>query len=166
MSQYVNMDSGSGRKASTGIPDDPNLSQEERDHRLAIALQQQENAAAYEAQKKQKEAAVKAQTNRTLRSGAGVRLAHIRDKDHGKLSVPKEYTTEGAPVNEMYKAPQSAERVLPDDPDTAVAAGFDQMEKAAAGTAQAMEKLLKEAQTEADSNKIRTGRGVCKPAFK
>ena len=38
---------GSGAKPAAGVPglNDPNLSQEDRDHRIAIALQQQENAA-------------------------------------------------------------------------------------------------------------------------
>eukprot|EP00565_Helicotheca_tamesis_P003178 CAMPEP_0185724636 /NCGR_PEP_ID=MMETSP1171-20130828/1051_1 /TAXON_ID=374046 /ORGANISM="Helicotheca tamensis, Strain CCMP826" /LENGTH=166 /DNA_ID=CAMNT_0028392521 /DNA_START=16 /DNA_END=516 /DNA_ORIENTATION=- len=163
MSSYVNMDSGSGRKQAT-LPDDPNLSQEERDHRLAIAMQQQENAAAYEAQRKQKEASNIAKRNRIGRSGAAGGLAYIRGKDKGKLSVPKEYTTEGADVNPMsYHAPPAEKSSIPNDPDSAVAANFDQMEKAAAGTAQTMQKLMKEAETEAESSKLRTGFSVCKP---
>ena len=52
---YVHMNDGrgpgvaSGGAAVAGL-DDPALSQEDRDLRLAIALQQQENAAAYDAQ--------------------------------------------------------------------------------------------------------------------
>ena len=80
--------SSGGAPAIAGL-DDPNLSQEDRDLRLAIALQQQENAAAYDAHKKRHGAAVAANTNCTSRS-------NVRKKDHGMLTMPDEYTTENA----------------------------------------------------------------------
>ena len=74
------------------------LSQEDRDlrPRLAIALQQQENAAAYNAHKKRHDAAIAANANRTGRSCVHGRLANVRRKDHGMLTVSDEYTTENA----------------------------------------------------------------------
>ena len=72
--------------------DDPNLSEEEKDHRMAIALQQQENAAAYNEHKKKHEQNKQAQNFRTARSGTFTKLAAVRDKDHGMLSVPSAYT--------------------------------------------------------------------------
>jgi len=60
--------------------DDPNLPQEEKDHRLALALQQQENAAVYDLAKKKHDAAVAAQANRTTRSNVATSLASIRHK--------------------------------------------------------------------------------------
>lgn len=54
-SDYVMMGkpgSSPGGVASKLSIDDPTLSQEERDHRLALAMQQQENAAVQEEQKK------------------------------------------------------------------------------------------------------------------
>ena len=55
---FVMMGAGSvvpGRGTVNLGLDDPNLSQEEKDHRMAIALQQQENAAAYNEHKKKHE---------------------------------------------------------------------------------------------------------------
>merc|ERR1712038_250840 len=78
-SNYVKMGDGAGKKPLE-IPglDDPSLSQEEKDLRLALALQQQENAIAYDAHKKRHDAAVSSQNNRTTRSNVGSRLASVR----------------------------------------------------------------------------------------
>ena len=71
---YVHMGDGAGVRpgAPISVPglDDPNLSQEDKDMRLALALQQQENAAAYDQHKKKHDAAVKAQTTRTAYSSS------------------------------------------------------------------------------------------------
>ena len=56
---------------------EPSLSQEEKDLRLALALQQQENSIAYDAHKKRHDAHLAAQNNRTTRSNAGTRLANV-----------------------------------------------------------------------------------------
>mmetsp|Transcript_15158 Transcript_15158/g.18460 ORF Transcript_15158/g.18460 Transcript_15158/m.18460 type:complete len:150 (-) Transcript_15158:205-654(-) len=80
-SSYVQMGNGQGVKPGTNtVPglDDPNLSPEEKDLRLAIALQQQENAAAYDAHKKRHDAANSAKSLQTTRSNAGTRLAAVR----------------------------------------------------------------------------------------
>ena len=42
------------------------------------------------------EVALAANANRTSRSNVHTRLAYVRNKDHGMLSVPDEYTTENA----------------------------------------------------------------------
>jgi len=86
MSNYVNMGSGSGVKPGTNnlkVPglDDPNLSQEEKDLRLALALQQQENAIAYDAHKKRHDQNVSSQSTRTARSGVASRLANVRKSE-------------------------------------------------------------------------------------
>ena len=99
---YVMMGSDSvvpGRGAGmvAGL-DDPNISQEEKDHRLAIALQQQENAAAFNEHKKKHEDIVHSKQNRTARSGTFSKLAAVRGKDHGMLQVPAEYTSDNAYV--------------------------------------------------------------------
>mmetsp|Transcript_19142 Transcript_19142/g.27230 ORF Transcript_19142/g.27230 Transcript_19142/m.27230 type:complete len:183 (-) Transcript_19142:1645-2193(-) len=88
--------------------DDPNLTQEERDLRLAIALQQQENAAAQAGSSQKLHDAEKADVNRTGRSGVYTKLANVRAKDHGMLSVPKEYNNDSAYVNADYIPPMSS----------------------------------------------------------
>merc|ERR1719343_1940334 len=104
---YVNMDRGvrpgsaNVAKVPAGL-DDPNLSQEDKDLRLAIALQQEENARALATSKGKIDDAEKANAMRTGRSGVHSRLAAVRDKDHGMLSVPSQYDSEGA-----YQAPGS-----------------------------------------------------------
>mmetsp|Transcript_5946 Transcript_5946/g.8566 ORF Transcript_5946/g.8566 Transcript_5946/m.8566 type:complete len:179 (-) Transcript_5946:398-934(-) len=93
-SNYVNMDSGSGIRPGTSAftsaagLDDPNLSQEDKDLRLAIALQQQENAQAKAISTARVKQAEKSNFFRTGRSGVNTRLAAVRDKDQGKYSVP------------------------------------------------------------------------------
>ena len=80
-SSYVQMGNDGPRAGNVSalVPglDDPNLSQEEKDYRLAIALQQQENAAV-QAAKKKHDASVAVQHTRVSRSGVNTALAHIR----------------------------------------------------------------------------------------
>lgn len=173
-SDYVHMNDGRGPGGGGAAPiaglDDPALSQEDRDLRLAIALQQQENAAAYDAHKRSHDAAKAANTNRTSRSNVHSRLAKVRAKDHGMLTVPDAYTTENA-----YKKGDSA-YVGPTDGATAVAraaAGgalpqevadlklaldLQKVEQTGAGTAHAMNKILKEEKEDAEANEMRTAR--------
>mmetsp|Transcript_47023 Transcript_47023/g.99928 ORF Transcript_47023/g.99928 Transcript_47023/m.99928 type:complete len:82 (-) Transcript_47023:385-630(-) len=77
--------SDESKTPSSGIPsfsglDDPNLSQEDRDLRLALALQQQENTAAYDAHKERHDANVAAATNRTSRTARSGKAAFHRTR--------------------------------------------------------------------------------------
>ena len=167
-SDYVHM--GDGRGFAPGgvvkIPDgldDPNLSQEDRDMRLALALQQQENAAAYEAHKKQHDAAVAAHSSRTARSNTQTRLTDIRRKDHGMLKVPAEYSTENAYVSSGdgggdYAAPAvdlrgASPQVIADHK---LAARLQKVEQLAAGTGQQLEKMIHEKHDDEEAQKNRT----------
>ena len=171
---YVMMGSGptpgSAQSMLSASLGDPNLSQEDRDHRLAIALQQQENAAAYDAHKKKHDEVLHAKMNRTTRSNTHTRLAAVRDKDQGMLSVPPEYTTENAYVK------KDGHYVAPGDNDEAMLAGatpqqiadyklakeLQKVEQVGAGTVREMDKIIKEEDEEAEAANRRTGRGVFK----
>ena len=183
-SDYVHMNDGSGPKVANGLPtvaglDDPNLSQEDRDLRLAIALQQQENAAAYDEHKKRHDAAIAANTNRTARSNTHTKLAQIRKKDHGMLMVPDEYTTENAykkgdskyvspttseitagdPSASMMVATATANGALPQEvADLKLALDLQKMEQTGAGTAQTLVKIMKEEKEDVEANDMRTAR--------
>mmetsp|Transcript_4464 Transcript_4464/g.6434 ORF Transcript_4464/g.6434 Transcript_4464/m.6434 type:complete len:194 (-) Transcript_4464:89-670(-) len=168
-SDYVNMGAGAGPGGSTlKLPegmDDPSLSQEDRDMRLALALQQQENAAVYDAHKKKHQAAKAAQTNRTARSGVVSRLAHVRGKDQGMLSVPPEYTTENAYVsgggNGTYNAPNGVappEGASPQEiADFKMAAGLQKVENLSAGVATTTHKIVEEEESDKTAQNHRTG---------
>ena len=151
---------GSGFKLPASL-DDPNLSQEDRDMRLAIALQQQENAAAYDAHKKKHDAAVRANTNRTSRSNVHTRLAAVRDKDQGMLSVPAQYTTQNAYVKEGFEAggppPLPAGATPQEIADRKLAAELQKVEQVGAGVVQATDKIMKEAADDKKAQGHRTG---------
>jgi hypothetical protein len=166
---YVHMGSGapggSGMKLPEGLLDDPSLSQEERDMRLALALQQQENAAAYDAHKKKHEAAVKAQVNRTTRSNVHSRLAAVREKDHGMLSVPADYTTENAYVsggNTEYLPPPGSAPPAGASPqevaDWKLASNLQQVENVTAGVASTAAQIIKEEKMDDEAQEHRTER--------
>lgn len=151
--------------------DDPTLSQEDRDLRLAIALQQQENAAAYTEHKKRHDAAVAANTNRTSRSSVHSRLAQVRRKDHGMLSVPDEYTTANAykkgdseyvnpnPTTQTSIASAEANGALPQEiADLKIALELQKVEQTGAGTAQTMSKIIMEEREDNVSNELRNAR--------
>lgn len=153
---------GNGQKMNL---DDPNLSQEDKDHRLAIALQQEENAAVYDARKKAHEQAVSANTNRTARSGTFTKLAAVRQKDHGMLSVPADYTTPNAYVKDSsdYMAHQDkSESMVGATPQQAadyqLAKELQKVEQVGAGTAREMSKIVSQEETEAESQASRTER--------
>jgi len=166
---YVMMGSGAaapggGSKVSLGL-DDPNLSQEDKDHRLAIALQQQENAAVYDAHKKKHEQAVAATTNRTARSGTFTKLAAVRQKDHGMLSVPADYTTPNAYVKDSsdYLAhAEKSENMTGATPqqiaDYQLAKELQKVEQVGAGTAREMSKIVGEETAEAGAQANRVER--------
>lgn len=151
--------------------DDPTLSQEDRDLRLAIALQQQENAAAYTEHKKRRDAAQTAATNRTSRSNVHSRLAQVRHKDHGMLSVPDEYTTANAykKGDSEYVNPDSgavqvlaaaqAGGALPQEvADLKIALDMQKVEQTGAGTAQTMSKIIKEEEEVDKADELRNAR--------
>lgn len=163
---YVMMGDGAATapKVNLGL-EDPNLSQEDRDHRLAIALQQEENAAMYDARKKKHEEAVSASVNRTARSGTFTKLAAVRQKDHGMLSVPADYTTPNAYVNEGtdYLAHTEKSEVLTGATpqqiaDHQLAKELQKVEQVGAGTAQQMGKLVQQESTEATAQAHRVER--------
>lgn len=156
---YVMMGSGTvvpGR--GNGLPfniDDPSLTQEEKDHRLAIALQKQENAAAYQEHKKKHDAYVQSHQFRTVRSGTFTKLAAVRDKDHGMLSVPAAYSSDHAykratdnhspstTNGDGYVAPAPGARPQ-EIADFKLAAEMQKVEQIDAGTVRTMEKIVKE----------------------
>jgi hypothetical protein len=161
----------SGRLPTVAGLDDPNLSQEDRDLRLAIALQQQENAAAYDLHKKRHDAAVAANVNRTSRSNVHSKLAQVRKKDHGMLMVPDEYTTENAykKGDSQYVSPSTdssavvanaaANGALPQEvADLKLALDLQKMEQTGAGTAQTLVKIMKEEKEDVEANDMRNAR--------
>jgi hypothetical protein len=163
---YVMMgDAGRNVGEVAGV-NDPNLTQEDRDHRLAIALQQQENAAAYDEHKKKHDQYKSAQTNRTARSGTFSRLAAVRDKDQGMLSVPAEYTTDHAYVKSdgeyLPPAGKSDEEILRNATpqqiaDFKIAKELQKVEQQGAGTAREMSKIATEDIGEKSAQVHRTG---------
>jgi len=158
---------GRGLQKDTLGLEDPNLSQEEKDHRLAIAMQQQENAAAYTEHKKKHESNVQAQTNRTARSGTFSKLAAVRDKDSGMLSVPSAYSSEHAYKNaDDYAPPGGKGGFVPpgagarpqEVADFQVAAEMQKVEQVDAGTVRTMQKIVAEGTTDEVSKAHRTER--------
>lgn len=166
---YVMMDGtnaapGGASKINIGL-DDPNLSQEDKDHRLAIALQQEENTAVYDSHKKKHEQAVAANTSRTARSGTFTKLAAVRQKDHGMLTVPAEYATPNAYVkdNSDYVAHQdkndSMTGATPQQKaDYQLAKELQKVEQVGAGTAREMSKIVSEEGKEEKAQAHRTER--------
>jgi hypothetical protein len=168
---YVMMGGGAGVRPGTGTImsnlglDDPSLSLEEKDHRLALALQQQENAAAYDEHKKKHETYTKANENRTARSATFTKLAAVRAKDHGMLTVPPEYTSEHAYKSEAEYSSAPTSFVAPPpgaDPqeiaDFQLAAGLQKIEQVDAGTVRTMQKIVTEEAQEESAQAHRTER--------
>jgi len=164
---YVMMGSGSGvpgRCTTNQGLDDPNLPQEEKDPRLAIALQQQENAAAYSEHKKKHDEYTHAQEMRTTRSGTFTKLAAVRDKDHGMLSVPSAYTSDNAYHKDGYSAPNDGFAPPPkgatpqEIADYQKAVELQKFEQAGAGTIQTMSKIVQEETEEEEAQAHRTER--------
>ena len=169
---YVHMGDGAGVRPGGAVAmvpglDDPNLSQEDKDLRLALALQQQENAAAYDEHKKKHDQAVKAQKQRTAYSSNFDKLAATRKKDHGMLRVPAQYSTENAYVSGEdgeYSVPAgSAVDLKGASPqviaDHKMAAEMQRVEQAAAGTGQQLDKMVKEEKMEEKDQQLRTLQG-------
>jgi len=160
-----------GNAPASGAPkvdlglDDPNLSQEDKDHRLAIALQQQENASVYEERKKKHDQSLSANANRTARSGTFTKLAAVRQKDHGMLSVPADYTTPNAYVKESsdYMAHADKSEVMTGATpqqiaDYQLAKELQKVEQVGAGTAREVSKIVGEETAEATAQSHRVER--------
>lgn len=181
MGDYVMMGDGAGIPSTSNqsnnklsslahILDDPNLTQEEKDHRMALALQQEENAVAYDAHKKKHEEQIKANEARTARSGTFTKLAAVRQKDHGMLRVPAEYTNDNAyhkSDSEGYVNPNGTGFAPPpinatpqEMEDWKLAQELQKVEQAGAGTVRAMEKIAAEEETEEEAKARRTGRST------
>mmetsp|Transcript_27997 Transcript_27997/g.64092 ORF Transcript_27997/g.64092 Transcript_27997/m.64092 type:complete len:157 (-) Transcript_27997:191-661(-) len=134
--------------------------QEDRDLRLAIALQQEENEAAIAAAKSRSSSINASKEARTSRSGVHSKLAAIRSKDMGMLRVPKEYTTENAYSPNNYSPPggPSMSSVLPGErSDFALASELQKVEDTAAAASAASQKLSQMTVDESKSSAHRTG---------
>jgi hypothetical protein len=167
---YVMMGSGvtpgRGPSVHSGL-EDPNLTQEEKDHRLAIALQQQENAAAFDQHKKKHEEFEHANDSRTARSGTFTKLQAVRQKDHGKLTVPAEYTSDGAyvsgdslskPGSSTHFAPPPKNATPQELADYKLAIDLQKVEQVGAGTVREMAKIVEEELHEEEAQAHRTQR--------
>jgi hypothetical protein len=148
--------------------DDPSLTQEEKDHRLAIALQKQENAAAYKEHQKKAEEHMNAQKHRTARSGTYTKLAAVRDKDGGMLSVPAAYSTENAYKVEGTFQPGFAANSSPplnatpqEITDHKLALQLQKVEQVDAGTVRTMQKMVEKEELIEETQAIRTVRSKC-----
>jgi hypothetical protein len=164
---YVMMGTGGAVPGKPGTAlnlDDPSLSQEDRDHRLAIALQQQENAAAYNEHKVKHDAQVASDKLRTTRSGTYTKLAAVRAKDHGMLSVPSDYTSEFAYQKESdmmqpttFVAPPPGAHPQ-EIADYKLAVEMQKVEQVDAGTVRTMQKMVVEEELADEAQALRTTR--------
>ena len=140
-SDYHSMGSAAANRGSVirvdGL-DDPNLSQEEKDHRLAIALQQQENAAVYDLAKKKHDASVAAQANRTTRSNVATSLATIRKKQKEDGDV--DYASGSGSADDQY------------------AAELQKRENAGSSTMETLDYMIKEVQHDKEADDLRNAR--------
>ncbi len=154
-SAYVSMGDGGLKPGTTSqsvvtpLGIDPSLSQEDKDLRLALALQQQENAAAYDAHKKRHEVSAAARKNRTSRSNCSTGLASIRQVQKKNESNPPAYDGSGA-----YAAPGT------ESSDAALAAELQKVEQTTVGAAKLLEKIVQEDTQEKKSNNVRNGRSL------
>lgn len=147
--------------------DDPNLTPEELDYRLAIALQKQENAAALEKHKKKHEAVVHANELRTARSSICTKLAAVRAKERSLQHVPSEYYTTDysyaridsdddlPPINDVSAYRDATPQEID---DFLFAQSLQKVEQVGAGTAQTLSKIMKEEEEDAIVQAHRTSR--------
>lgn len=108
-----------------------------------------------------------AERNRTGRSGTFTRLANVRDKDQGMLSVPADYTTDNAYVNESEYAPPGGGFAPPSKnansqelADHKLAAEMQKFEQVGAGTVREMQKITEAERAAAEAQGHRTGYSV------
>lgn len=152
MSNYVQMNDSSkapGDFQYEGM-DDPNLSQEERDLRLALALQQQENASVLAAHAQRQSSQRTTNDFRTARSGAKEGLTSIRKVQKQASDHPFHS------ANSTYMAPGS------DDADYKLAMEMQMAEDAAVGTARLVEKIIKDEVKEKEEKELRSGRSMAR----
>ena len=144
------MGDGSGPAAGS-IPGivgiDSNLSQEEKDLRLALAIQQEENAKVVDAQKKRLDAAMAAKNSRTGRSGAAFGTTF--------KNQPASNGNDADGMKSDYIAPGSDNM----SSDAQLAAEMQKVENQTYMTAQLMEKV-KNNSSDQNASKLRSGRGV------
>lgn len=156
-SNYVNMGAGSGITSgnaditNVGGYDNPSLSTEEKDRRLALALQQQENAAVYDTMKKKHDGEELAQKLRTTRSNVSTGLAAIRKKEREQSDSPPNYES-GYSGN--YNAPGGHAS----DPDAQLAMESHRIDQACAGTAKMMEHITEVSAKDKASKDLRNAR--------
>lgn len=153
---YVHM--GSETTGSVTEPSDPDiydinnsLSQEEKDLRLSLALQQAENEKAYASSKKRHEAAATSHSNRTIRSNASTSLSSLRATQKANADRP----LSGAASD--YYAPSSGGTAR-EVADAMLASDMQRVEQATAGTARMMAKIQKDEDLKKASAVRRTGR--------
>lgn len=162
---YVMMNHTDRPKGGSVDMNDPDLSQEEKDHRLAISMQKQENEAAYNEHKKKADSYSKSQSNRTARSGTFTKLAAVRDKDHGMLSVPASYSSEHAYKVEGTFDPGFAlppKNAGPQEvTDHTLAVQLQKVEQVDAGTVRTMQKMVEEEEEIEETQARRTERSKC-----
>mmetsp|Transcript_6594 Transcript_6594/g.9644 ORF Transcript_6594/g.9644 Transcript_6594/m.9644 type:complete len:182 (+) Transcript_6594:41-586(+) len=136
--------------------DDPNLSQEEKDLRLAIALQQQENATALQHSKQAKERQAKSSILRTGRSGAQTKLAAVREKDHGQYKSP--YADNAPNDVSQYQAPAGTGANSQELSDYQLAVELQKVEASSAGSAKLAQELSEAEKKEKEANLHRASR--------
>merc|ERR1712165_27286 len=129
-------------------------SQEEQDLRLAMALQQAENAQAYETSKKRHEQATATQSHRTIRSNAGTSLSSIRATQ--KASAERMSSAPTATTANYY-APSGAGDAQ-ELADARLAGDMQRVEQATAGTARMMAKIQREEESSKASAELRNAR--------
>lgn len=145
--------SGSSGISDLGL-DDPNLSQEERDLRLAISLQQQENARVLANAKRKKASSNQSSLFRTGRSGVNTRLAAVRDKDHGVLSTPS--MKEGNTYNAATGYAPPGRGGAQEDSDMKLARELQRVEATSISASVETEKLQRMEMDEVEASKHRT----------
>lgn len=153
MSNYVQMKDSAKAPGDLNYEgmNDPNLSQEERDLRLALALQQQENASVLAAHAQRQASQRSTNDFRTARSGAKEGLTTIR-----KIQKNSAATNYGADADSMYMAPGS------DDADYKLAMEMQMAEDSAVGTARLVEKIIKDEVKEREEKELRSGRSMAR----
>ena len=156
---------GGGAVVTHAAPDgldDPNLSQEERDLRLAIALQQQENSAALTAAKIHKAEQSRTNILRSGRSGAQTGLAHIRAREKMGTSSIGYANAGAADVISEYVAPMSAGGVASnmsqEAKDYQLAVELQKVEASSVGSAKLAQQLSAQDQKEKAAGANRVGR--------
>ena len=141
--------------------DDPKYTPEERDLRLAIALQQQENNAALHAiQKKQAETS-RSKALRSGRSGAMTGLAAIRAREKRTPFVPATVSSDYVPPSTTGFAANTTagpHAMTQEDKDYALAVELQKVEASSAGSAKLAQVLQQQESNEKSAKEHRVMR--------